>query len=249
MLAAVVALLLATIGPDAAAIERAVGNSARSETYRALDADRQPAAILAFAGIRPGIRVLDVGTGGGYFTEIIADAVGPDGSVVGWNGPAFAARPNVSRALGRIRERYPATTFYATPTTSMALPRQTFDLVLLHLFYHDFYWESAEFGLARVEPRRVAAEIFAATKPGGTVVIVDHVAAGGRDPRAEVDATHRIDPAVVRADFEAVGFQFEEESNLLRRADDDHSMRIFNPAIRGRTDRFMFRFRKPGGSQ
>ena len=245
MLAATLAILLAAAAPDSAAIARAIANPARSDTYRALDENRRPAEILAFAGLRPGLHVLDVGTGGGYFTEMIADAVGPDGSVTGWNGPAFAARPNVSRALGRIRERYPATTFYATPTTSMALPRARFDLVLLHLFYHDFYWESAEFGLAKVEPRAVTAELFSATRPGGTVVVVDHVAAAGRDTRAEVDATHRIDPAVVRADFEAAGFVFEAESDALRRPDDDRSLRVFNPAIRGKTDRFMARFRKP----
>lgn len=245
MIATALALMLAAVQPDTVAISRAIGNPARSETYRALDVNRQPSEILRFSGLRPGMEVLDVGTGGGYFSEIIADAVGPDGAVVGWNGPAFAARPNVARALGRIRERYPATTFYATPTTSMALPRGRFDLVLLHLTYHDFYWESAEFGLARVEPGTVAAELFAAAKPGGTVVVVDHVAAGGRETRAEVDATHRIDPAVVRADFEAVGFMFDGESEALRRPGDDRSMRVFNPAIRGRTDRFMFRFRKP----
>jgi predicted methyltransferase len=244
MIATTIALLLAAVQADQSAIARAVANPARADAYRVLDANRQPAAILAFAGLRRGMHVLDVGTGGGYFTEVIADAVGPDGSVVGWNGPAFAARPNVMRALGRIRERYPRTTFYATPTTSMALPAARFDLVLLHLTYHDFYWESAEFGLAKVEPRAVAAELFAATKPGGMVVVVDHVAAGGRDTRAEVDATHRIDPAIVRADFVAAGFVLEAESDLLRRPDDDHRLRIFNVAIRGKTDRFMIRFRK-----
>ena len=249
MLIVAISVLIAAVQADSSAINRAIGNPSRSETYQALDANRQPAAILSFAGLRPGMQVLDVGTGGGYFTEIIADAVGPDGAVTGWNGPAFAARPNVRQALARIRERHPATTYFATPTTSMALPRQKFDLVLLHLFYHDFYWESADFGLAKVEPRIVAAEIFAATKPGGRVVVVDHVAAGGRDTRVEVDATHRIDPAVVRADFEAAGFLFDGESDLLRRADDDHRLRVFNPAIRGRTDRFMFRFKKAGGSQ
>ena len=249
MLATAILVLLAAAQADSSAIDRAVSNPARAEAYRALDLNRQPAAILAFAGLRPGMHVLDVGTGGGYFTEIIAEAVGPGGAVTGWNGPAFAARPNVSRALGRIRERYPATTFYATPTTSMALPRAQFDLVLLHLFYHDFYWESMEFGLARVEPRAVTAELFSATRPGGIVVIVDHVAAGGRETRAEVDATHRIDPAVVRADFEAAGFLFDAESDLLRRIDDDRSLRVFNPAIRGKTDRFMMRFRKPGERQ
>jgi predicted methyltransferase len=245
LIAATIALLLAAVDADPASIERALANPARPESYRALDSDRQPQAILSFAGLRPGLRVLDVGTGGGYFTEVLADAVGPEGAVVGWNPPAFARRDNVSRALARVRQRYPATTFYATPPTSLALPRDSFDLVLIHLIYHDFYWDNADFGFTRVEPRSVAAELFAATKRGGTLVVVDHVARPGRATRAEVDAHHRIDPAVVRADFEAAGFIIDGESDVLRRTDDDHSLRIFNPAIRGKTDRFMFRFRKP----
>jgi predicted methyltransferase len=242
-------LLVSVMQADRAAIDLAIADPSRPAAYRALDADRRPAEVLTFGALRPGMHVLDVGTGGGYFTEMLANVVGPNGSVTGWNGPAFAARPNVAAALGRIRARFPATTYYATPTTSMALPRGRFDLVLLHLFYHDFYWESAEFGLARVEPRSVAAELFAATKAGGAVVVVDHVAGGGRDPRAEVDATHRIDPAVVRGDFEAVGFVLDGQSDALRRPEDNHQLRIFNPEIRGKTDRFMLRFRKPGGTE
>ena len=249
MLAAAFTIMLAAFQADASAIQSAVANPARSQTYRALDANRKPVEILTFAGVRRGMRVLDVGTGGGYYTEILADAVGPHGSIVGWNPPAFARRENVKRALARIRERYPATTYYATPTTSMALPRESFDLVFLHMMYHDFYWESVDFGFDRVDPRTVAAELFAATKPGGTVLIVDHFAAGGRDTRTEVEATHRIDPAVVRRDFEAAGFVFQAESDALRRLEDDRMLRIFDPSIRGSTDRFTFRFRKPGGGQ
>lgn len=227
------------------AIDAAVNESSRSERYRALDADRKPAEVLRFAGLRPGMRVLDVGTGLGYYTEILAHAVGPQGAVVGWNGPAFAARPDVRQALDRIRSRYGNVTYYATPTTMMALPRASFDLVLLHLFFHDFYWQSAEFGLAKVDPAQVARELYAATKPGATLIIADHVATGARPPREEVEATHRIDPKVVRAVLEAAGFVFEAESSVLRRPDDDHSKRVFNPTIRGKTDRFLFRFRRP----
>jgi predicted methyltransferase len=226
-------------------IDSAVSDSARSETYRKLDADRKPAEVLQFAGLRPGMRVLDVGTGGGYYTEILAYVVGPTGAVIGWNGPAFAARPNVRQALARIRNRYGNVTYYATPTTTMALPAESFDLVLLHLMFHDFYWESAEFGFARVDPADVARALYTATKPGGALVIADHVATGARPPREEVDATHRIDPRVARRQLEAAGFVFEAESPILSRPDDDHTKRVFNPAIRGKTDRFLFRFRRP----
>lgn len=239
------ALLALSAAATPAWLLDAVAQPGRSATYLALDADRKPVEVLEFAGLQRGMRVLDVGTGGGYYTEILADAVGPKGVVVGWNGPAFARRANISAALAKVRARYSNVTLYATPTTSMALPKGGFDLVLAHLTFHDFYWESAEFGFDKVEPGQVAAELFAAMRPGGALVVADHVAETGREPRAEVERAHRIDPSVVRAAFEAAGFQFEEESNLLRRADDDHSKRVFDPTIRGKTDRFLFRFRRP----
>ena len=82
-------------------------------------------------------------------------------------------------------------------------------------------------------------------KPGAVIGIIDHVAAAGGDTRQIVEKLHRIDPAIVRADFEKAGFVLEESSDLLRNPDDDHSLLVFDPKIRGKTDRFMFRFRKP----
>ena len=117
--------------------------------------------------------------------------------------------------------------------------------MLLHLVYHDAYWESARFGLPRIDPNTVTAALFGAVKPGGTVAVIDHVAPAGGDTRAVVEATHRIDPAVIRADFERAGFVFDGESNLLRNPSDDHSKNVFDPSIRGRTDRVVYRFRRP----
>jgi predicted methyltransferase len=174
--------------------------------------------------------------------------VGADGIAVGWNPPAFAAREQVRTSLAAIRARTLNATFYATPVDALSFPANGFDLVLLHLSYHDSYWEDdgTPFGYTRIDPATVTAALFAATRPGGTVAVVDHIANPGRETRAEVDATHRIDPAVVRADFERAGFIFDGETDLLRNREDDHSRRVFDPSIRGRTDRFVYRFLKPG---
>jgi predicted methyltransferase len=120
-----------------------------------------------------------------------------------------------------------------------------YDFILLHLVYHDAYWESERFSLPRIDPSTVTAALFQAVKPGGVVAVIDHVAAPGRDTRAEVEATHRILPETVRADFERAGFVFDGESDLLRNPQDDRSVNVFDPAIRGRTDRFVYRFRRP----
>ena len=223
----------------------AVSAPGRPETATRLDEVRRPAEVLRWLGLERGDRVLDYFTGTGYYAEIMARAVGPQGSVTGWNSPSFARNERVAAALAAIRERSPNASFYATPTTALSFADNSYDFVMLHLVYHDAYWESAQFGLPRIDPNTVTQALFRAVKPGGTVAVIDHIAAPGRETRAEVEATHRIDPATVRADFERAGFVFDGESDLLRNPEDDRSKNVFDPTIRGRTDRFVYRFRRP----
>ena len=217
----------------------------RPEAAVALDEVRKPAETLRFLGLRRGDRVLDYFTGNGYYAEIMARAVGPEGLVIGWNPPNFARNERIAAALAGIRQRSPNTAFYSTPTTALSFPPASFDFALLHLVYHDAYWESAQFNLPRIDPNTVTRALFDAVRPGGIVAVVDHVAPPGGDTRAVVEATHRIDPAVVRADFERAGFVLEAESQHLRNPQDDLSKNVFDPSIRGRTDRFVYRFRRP----
>ncbi len=226
-------------------VAAAVAAPGRQADHVALDEVRRPAEVLSWLGLERGDRVLDYFTGNGYYAEIMARAVGPRGVVVGWNSPSFAANERVRNALTGIHQRSPNTAFYSTPTTAIAFPPESFDFVLLHLVYHDAYWESARFNLPRIDPNTVTRAIFDATKPGGTVAVIDHVANPGRDTRAEVEATHRILPETIRADFERAGFVFDGESDLLRNPQDDRSVNVFEPSIRGRTDRVVYRFRRP----
>ena len=115
---------------------------------------------------------------------------------------------------------------------------------MIHLDYHDFYFESEKFNIPRTDPDVVVKTLFAATKPGGIVAVIDHVGPAG-DTRAIVDKLHRIDPETVKADFLRGGFVLDGTSNLLRMPSDDLSKNVFDPAIRGKTDRFVFRFKKP----
>lgn len=242
------ALSISLAGPASAVpadVRAGVAAPGRPDAARQLDEVRKPAEVLAWLGLERRDRVLDYFTGNGYYAEIMARAVGPRGSVTGWNTPNFARNEQVSAAIAGIRERNSNTAFYSTPTTAISFAPNAYDFVLLHLVYHDAYWESARFGLPRIDPNTVTAALFQATKPGGIVGVIDHVAAPGRETRAEVEATHRIDPAVIRADFERAGFVFDGESNLLRNPQDDRSVNVFEPSIRGRTDRVVYRFRKP----
>ena len=241
----------ATLAPGApvhaapADVAAAVATPERPEAAVALDAVRRPVEVLRFLGLRRGDRVLDYFTGNGYYAEIMARAVGPTGHVVGWNSSGFGRNERIATALRELRQRNPNAAFYFTPTTALSFAPSSYDFAMLHLVYHDAYWESAQFGLPRIDPNTVTRALFEAVRPGGIVAVIDHVAAPGRETRAEVEATHRIDPAVIRADFERAGFLFEAESDLLRNPADDRSVNVFQPSIRGRTDRVVYRFRRP----
>jgi predicted methyltransferase len=226
-------------------LRTAVTAPGRPEAATRLDEVRRPVEVLRFMGLRRGDRVLDYFTGTGYYADIIARAVGSDGLVVGWNGTGFMRNERVRTALDEVRSRNRNFVYYATPTTALAFPRESFDFVMLHLVYHDAYWESARFGLPRIDPNTVVQAVWHATRPGGTVAVIDHVAAPGGDTRAVVEATHRIDPAVIRADFERTGFVLEAQSEMLRNPQDNYATNVFDESIRGRTDRVVYRFRKP----
>lgn len=115
---------------------------------------------------------------------------------------------------------------------------------MLHLSYHDLYWESTQYKIPRADPAAFVAALYKATKPGGIVAVIDHAGPGG-DTRAVVEKLHRIDPAVVKADFVKAGFVLDGESDVLKVAADDHTKLVFDPSVRGNTDRFAFRFKKP----
>jgi predicted methyltransferase len=209
----------------------------------AMDAGRHPAEVLRFMGLQRGDRVLDLFTYGAYYGEIMARAVGPRGSVLGWNPREFTQEPTRA-AMTAVRQRSPNYAFFITQASAFALPVQAFDFAMLHLDYHDTYLEAPRIGF-RMDPDGFVRAVFQSLKPGGTIAVIDHAANPGGDTREVVRTLHRIDPATLRADFERAGFVFDGELNLLRNPEDDHSKSVFDPTIRGRTDRFVYRFRRP----
>jgi predicted methyltransferase len=226
--------------PDFAAAVSAPGRPADAT---ALDAGRMPAQVLAFEGLKQGDHAIDLFTGSGYYGEIMARAVGPQGSVVAWNPSAFVGDEDRAK-LASVHQRSPNFTAVDSAPEAISLPANSFDFAMIHLNYHDTYYTS-ERAHFHMEPAPFLAALFQALKPGGTFAVIDHVANPGGDTRAVVQATHRIDPATIRADFERAGFVFDGESNILRNPGDDHTKSVFDPAIRGHTDRVVYRFRKP----
>jgi predicted methyltransferase len=244
LLASAFALPLAPALAAPADVAAAVATPGRPAEAIALDAGRRPVEMLAFGGLRRGDRALDLFTGSGYFAEIMGRAVGPSGGALAWE-PSNFLNAQSRAGLDAIKARTPNVAWFAAPANALALPERAFDFAMINLNYHDAYWQSDRFRFPRMEPDAFLRTVFQSLKPGGSILVIDHVANPGGDTRAVVDALHRIDPATVRADFERAGFVFAGESNVLRNPEDDHTKLVFDPAIRGRTDRVVYRFRRP----
>jgi len=238
------AALLLTVPAAAAAPDKAVATAvadkSRLAENRKLDEGRHPADVLAFAQVKRGSTVADLLAGNGYYSEMLADLVGPKGTVIPMNPPRF----HKAETWATIAKAYPNMAPMVRPVNTIMLAPKSVDMIFTHLVYHDLYWQSEKFEFPRVDVDAMVANWFGAVRPGGSVIVVDHVGPAG-DTRELVEKLHRIDPAKVRADMERAGFVFDGDSDALRIAADDHSKNVFDPAIRGKTDRFMMRFKKP----
>ncbi len=223
------------------AILAAVAADDRPAADEARDALRHPAELIAFAGIKAGDQVADVMPGGGYFTRIFSNVVGPSGHVYAII-PAELAHlvPKNVVAIKAIaaQKAFANVTLLVVPTASIAAPR-ALDFAWTSNNYHDVY---GFFGAAQAAA--MDAAIFKALKPGGAFIVIDHVAKPGTDSTSPTKL-HRIDPQTVKAQILAAGFKLEAESPVLANPNDSHDQPVFAPAIRGRTDQFVFRFRKP----
>lgn len=217
----------------------AVADSARNDNNRALDESRKPAEVLDFAGIKRGQVVADFMAGGGYYSELIARSVGPQGTVYAMDPPSFYDAKSWEQTTARYRN----IRLLVAQVAAMQLAPASIDTMFAHLTYHDLYWQSDKYRFPRNDVPAVLADWFRAVKPGGTVIVIDHVGPSG-DPRDVVERLHRIDPERVKADMTATGFVLEAESTLLQRNEDDLSKGVFDPAVRGKTSRFMLKFRR-----
>jgi predicted methyltransferase len=222
-----------------APILAAVGDPARPAEDVARDANRKPAESIAFSTMSPGQVVVDFLPGRGYFTRIFSKVVGPTGKVFALVPAenlarrAEAADPVKAIAANRA---YANVTVINPAMAAFSLPEPA-DLVWTSLNYHDLH-------VAKVDMGPVNKAIFAALKPGGVYFVIDHVGPAGTGASRSAEL-HRIDPAFVKAEILAAGFLFDAESDILHNPDDDHLTRNVDGSIRGKTDQFVYRFRKP----
>ena len=247
-LTAIAAALVISTGIARAGMEKipaniaaAVADPARPEADRKRDDNRKPAECLTFAGVKPGDRVADLIPGNGYFTRIFARAVGPKGYV-------YAYMPSDIDDIYKKHgitvpppadPKYPNVSYIHAPVAKFVAPEKL-DIVWTSQNYHDLH--DKFFGPADVPA--VNKAIYDSLKPGGVYIVLDHAAEAGSGLR-DTDTLHRIDEAAVKKEVEAAGFKLVAESNVLRNPSDPHTAKVFDAAIRGKTDQFILKFRKP----
>jgi predicted methyltransferase len=239
--ASVVLLLVMIMGaechaqsaPDYAALLAAAD---RTDADLQADKRRDPKPFLEFASLRPGMKVLDMGAGGGYSTELIARAVAPGGTVYGQNPPDLPEKP---KAAFEARLNNPAMGNVVADIRPFDDPLPpdvgNFDLITFLFFYHDTTY-------MKVDRAEMDRKLLTALKPGGFLIIADHSALPGQG--VSVGKTlHRIEEATLREEVEAAGFRFVAEGNFWRNPDDPHDFPSYRPTVP--VDNFVLKFQKP----
>jgi predicted methyltransferase len=248
-----VILILATVLPvsgivmasdlPSASVAAAVADPSRLAIDTVRDANRKPAIMLAFSGVKPGDKVADYAAGVGYFTRLFATIVGPDGHVYASVPSPLFQYPNIVKGISEIQHYavgHPNVSVNFASAIDAARYPEKLDLFWISQNYHDL----KDPFMGPVDMGAFNRAVYAALKPGGIYIVLDHVAAPG-SPDNVTDTLHRIEPSVVRREVEAAGFKFVGESKALANPNDPHTAGPFDASIQGKTDQFIFKFRKP----
>jgi len=245
VLACTAAMILATAPAPAAQrtpdyVAAAIDDTARPADDKQLDAERKPAEMLMIAHVKPGMRVMDMIPGHGYFTRLFAKAVGPKGYVYAFQPAEFDGFLKGKPApIVAVAAEYPNVSVIHSSVNTLTAP-ESLDLVWTSQNYHDLHDSFAK----PADLALVNKAVFNALKRGGLYIVLDHAAEKGSGLR-DTETLHRIDEATVKQEVLAAGFKLAGESNALRNKEDARTLKVFDPAIRHKTDQFILVFRKP----
>ena len=215
-------------------IRKAVESKERTAAEKARDSSRKPAEVLMMSGIKPGDHVIEIAGFGQYYTKMLSAIVGPKGKVDVYDLPyteRFAGK--ASRAFAAA---HPNVNYHQEDYNNSVFPKDV-DEVFCILYYHDMI-------LQKIDTAKLNAKFLASLKPGGAYVVIDHKAKDGSGT-TYTQKLHRIDVQIIKDQVTAAGFKLAEESNILAHPEDDRTKMVFDPSVRGITDRALFIFRKP----
>jgi predicted methyltransferase len=222
-------------------ITSAVAAIERSDKDRERDGRDRPAELMAFAGVAPGMKIADVFGGGGYWTELMARAVGPKGQVRLVNNAAYTKAPDIVQRFES--NRLPNAELQTVETADLKLGHNTFDMIVIFMSYHDLYWVNEKAGWPAIDAGGFLDQLQAALKPGGHLLIIDHAAVAGTK-NSSAQTLHRIEEAFTKQDIENHGFKLEKTWDGYRNPSDNLTMNVYFPSVRGKTDRFTHLYRK-----
>jgi predicted methyltransferase len=221
---------------QAAPIAAAVADPGRTDAEKALDANRKPADVVAFAGVKPDMVIAELGPGRGYYTRILAKAVGPKGKVYAIVSPAQAARPGGLDAINAIAAAYPNVKVVTADYPTLVLPEKA-DLFWTTENYHDFH-NGPTANISGLDKA-----VFDNLKPGGIFYVEDHSAAPGAG-LAATSQYHRMDEDIAKGEFKAAGFRVDAEGDFLRNPADNRAASNSETGHYA-SDRFMLRLKRP----
>lgn len=224
-------------------IAAAIAAPERSDKDRERDARERPAELMTFAGVLPGMKVADVFGGGGYWSELLSRAVGPQGAVTLVNNSPYWNFAKDDQKVRFADGRLSAITRRVVETCDLKLGENQYDLVVMFMAYHDIYWVNEAGGWPAIDTDRFVRQLYSALKTGGLLLIVDNAAATGTGS-SSVNQLHRIEESFAKRDFEAHGFELETTWDGYRNPGDDYTKLVFDPAVRGKTDRFVHLYEK-----
>lgn len=235
--------VLTGISPTAAAvpvyIANAVADPSRPADDRKLDPDRKPAEVLAWADVKPGETIGEYLPGGGYYTRLLSDVVGPGGKILALETTTWGA-DNINAAEALLRESGRGNVSLDLAPLGQFHLAEPVDLFWTTLNYHDLHIPK----YAKVDMAAFNKHVYDSLKPGGIYLIIDHAGAAGSGATLS-PKLHRIEKQTVIQEVTSAGFKLVGESDILRNPADDHTKIVFDPAIRWHTDQFILKFRKP----
>jgi predicted methyltransferase len=242
LISALLALAVPTLATSATPIETAIADPARTGKDRERDAREKPAEVLAFAGVKPGMTVADLFAGGGYYSELLAGVVGPSGKVLSVNNVPYAtyAKDDIKARFteGRLKnvERRIVEASY------MNLPPKSVDLIVICMSFHDAFWIDEKEGWPEINTDGFIDSMKRMLKPGGKLLIIDHNAPAGTG-REMAGKAHRLNEEFAKKSLTARGFVLEKTYDELRNKDDQLDKMVFDPAVKGKTDRYVHLYR------
>lgn len=245
LLGSVVAASLSSPHAGADPVADALANPARPSHELRLDPVRHPWAVLDFFGIEPGMTVVDLFAGEGYYTEILSHLVGENGHVTMYNHAPWEAYSKAGSDARVAGGRLVNVTTQFEDLNTLRFPQDHYDAAVAVLGMHDLYLKSEKSVAGDpIDPAHFVQALFAGVKPGGIVGIVEHEAKAGSDPHESAEL-HRLESGHIIRLMEAAGFVFEAQSSILRNNDDDLTRVVWAEGLRRHTDRAVLRFRKP----